>query len=425
MGDVLLSNQTTVMLVTINETRMFFGSIVRSLLPLCLWGLSVFLILEADAQTIPPRINARMISSFSFKQLYGGGILLRGKLGNYPDSLNFILDTGSGGISLDSATAADLKIGVVPSDITINGIAGSTKAGFIYSQQLRFPGLTLDSLDFYVTDYRILTSFYGEKVNGIIGYTVLKNYVVDLDYDSSMISFYSKGTLKYPEGGFILKPYINFQPFQHAILDDARKIQSNFMFDIGANICLMISSNFDTDSTPIRIGRKRFVKEAEGVGGKIAIQTTVVRKLKLGPYRFRNVPVCVFDDAYNVTSYPYCSGIIGNDLLRRFNIILNYGNREIFLKPNSHFEDSFDYSFTGIDLYFVEGASVIEYITAGSPAEKAGLKEGDTVIGVNHTFSQSLSVLKDALMKTTGNIKVFVLRAGAVMEFQFKAGSIL
>ncbi len=46
---------------------------------------------------------------------------------------------------------------------------------------------------------------------------------------------------------------------------------------------------------------------------------TVIKELKLGPYRFRNIPIYIFNDEYNVTSYPFLGGIIGNDILRRFN----------------------------------------------------------------------------------------------------------
>src|ERR1700729_255851 len=165
---------------------------LQMLLSFCLIIFPVFIFDKANAQAPVQMPPAQMISRFSFKELYGGGILIRGKLENYPDSLNFIFDTGSSSISLDSATAVDLKIPVMPSDAIVRGIAGRSKVGFIYNQQLRLPGLSIDSLDFHVTDYGILTSFYGEKINGIIGYTVLKNYIADLDYDSSLISFYNK-----------------------------------------------------------------------------------------------------------------------------------------------------------------------------------------------------------------------------------------
>ena len=52
-----------------------------------------------------------------------------------------------------------------------------------------------------------------------------------------------------------------------------------------------------------------YAKEAEGVGGKIDMHLTVIKEIKLGPYRFRNVPIYIFDDTYNVTSYPYLGGL--------------------------------------------------------------------------------------------------------------------
>ena len=372
-----------------------------------------------------PASHSSLITRFGFKQLYGGVIILRARLGNYPDSLNFILDTGSGGISLDSATVREFNIPVTASDVTVNGIAGRRKVGFVYGQELGFPGLRIDSLDFYIINYEILTSFYGEKINGIIGYSVLKNYIIKLDYDSSIISFYSRVAIKYPHGGFLLKPQINYQPFQPASLRDTRAIESNFILDIGANICVMLSDRFDRDSTPIRACRKRFGKDAEGVGGKIPIETTLVREFRLGPYKFKDVPVCIFDDQGNVTNYPYCAGLIGNELLRRFNLILNYGKREIYLKPNSHFGDPFDYSYTGIDLYYLNGLNLIGDIAAGSPAELAGLRQGDIVLEINDIVGHSLSELKEALMKSEGKIRMIIVRNSKIMEFRFKIKSIL
>ena len=114
---------------------------------------------------------SQLITSFPFTLFTGGVILLKARLGNFPDSLNFILDTGSGGISLDSGTCVRLKLVSTPSDKTILGIAGVRQVKFIYNEKLSLPGLTVDSLNFHVNDYDILSSVYGDKVDGIIGYS--------------------------------------------------------------------------------------------------------------------------------------------------------------------------------------------------------------------------------------------------------------
>ena len=93
---------------------------------------------------------ARLITSFPFKQLTGGVILVKATLNNITDTFNFILDTGSGGISLDSATCEAHKISHVPSGRTINGIAGIREVDFAKNNDLNFPGLKIKGLDFYV-----------------------------------------------------------------------------------------------------------------------------------------------------------------------------------------------------------------------------------------------------------------------------------
>lgn len=369
--------------------------------------------------------SARLLSRIPFRQLYGGVILLRATFENFPDSLNFILDTGSGGISLDSSAADYFKVSGIPSDKTIRGIAGTRRVSFIYNQKLNLPGLSIDSLNFHINDYEILTNVYGERIDGIIGYSVLNRYIVKLDYDSSIVSFYTKGYMKYPKGGYLLKPIITTLPVQVGRVRDAKTIASRFLYDMGAGLCLMLSSDFVNDSALISKKRKTYVKEAEGLGGKVDMQATVVKEFKLGPYKFRNVPVYIFDDTYNVTSYPYLGGILGNDLLRRFNTILNYDKRDIYIKPNTHFGDQFDYAYTGIELYYIDGLIIIGDVASGSAAEKAGLKEGDIVVGINKTFDQVLSHYKAALQVPGERVKLVIRRDDKLFDFVFKIKSIL
>jgi predicted metalloprotease with PDZ domain len=156
------------------------------------------------------------------------------------------------------------------------------------------------------------------------------------------------------------------------------------------------------------------------------MQITTMKELKLGPYKFRNIPVYIFDDEYNVTSYPYLAGLIGNDVLRRFNIILNYEKKILYLTPNSHFRDPFDYSYTGLGLYWVEGEIRVGDVMKDSPADKAGFKLDDVVIGVNDNLSQNLQLYKSMLQNTGDRIKVLVKRPDAgMLELSIKVKSIL
>jgi len=186
----------------------------------------------------------------------------------------------------------------------------------------------------------------------------------------------------------------------------------------------MLNKEFIEDSSFLRKNRVLYAKEAEGVGGKIDMHMTVIKELRMGPYRFRNIPVFVFDDQFNITSYPYLNGIIGNDILRRFNIILNYDKKEFYFMPNSHYQDEFDYAYSGIELYLIDDQIILGDVAKDSPAEKSGLLEGDIVISINNNLSKNLLQYKQALQMPGEKVKMIISRDGDLLEFNFKIGSI-
>jgi hypothetical protein len=378
---------------------------------------------RGQEEFVPP--EAKLLTSIHFITLTGGVIMLKAQFGDFPDTLNFILDTGSGGISLDSGTANYLKLKPIPSDRSIRGIAGIRMVSFVNNQKLKIGTLQMDSLNFHINDYEILTAVYGEQIDGIIGYSVLSRYIFNINYDTQELGIFSKGMMKYPRGGFLFRPLIATLPVQSLRVKDAATVQTRFLYDIGAGLCMMLSKDFIEDSMLLYKNRKLFYKQAEGLGGKIDMQLTVIREVKLGPYRFRNVPVYIFKDQYNVTSYPFLGGIVGNDLLRRFNAIVNYEKREFYLVPNTHFDEPFDYSYSGIELYYSNGEIIIGDVAEGSPAAASGIQEGDVVIAVNRVFDQNLTQLKLALQTTGDKLKIIVRRKKELLEFEFRVKSIL
>ena len=367
---------------------------------------------------------SKLITTFSFTQFTGGVVLLKARLNDFPDSLNFILDTGSGGISLDSGTCIRLRLNPQPSDKTILGIAGVRQVKFLYDQVLHLPGLTVDSLNFHVNDYDILTSVYGEKVDGIIGYSFFSRYIVQINYDSMRISVWSRGNFRYPKGGFMMRPVIASLPILGAQVTDAQRIFARFYFDTGAGLCALFSSDFASDSNLLDTRKKVYYTSAQGLGGKAMMRLTTVKDLRVGPYRFRKVPAYVFDDQYNVTSYPNLGGLVGNDILRRFNVTLNYDRRVIYMVPNSHYRDQFDYSYTGLGLYWMNGEIRVGDVMKESPAEKAGLKEDDILLSVGNNFSNSIQVYKNLLQNVGDRLKLIVNRNGELLQMNLQVKSI-
>ena len=372
--------------------------------------------------TIP---TAKRITQFPFTMLTGGTVIIQAQLDGIADTLNFVLDTGSGGISLDSSTVENLQLKRSKSERTISGIAGVRKVDFVYKHSLKLQGLMVDSLDFHINNYDILTAAYGIKIDGVIGFSFLRRYIVKVNYDEHLIQVYSPGSIKYPSSGYILHPNFTSLAVINNNIFDHTQSRGSFIFDTGAGLNMLLSNDYVADSAVLHKKRKQFTTQAEGLGGKKIMNLTVLRKVTVGPYKFRWVPVYIFNDDYNVTSYPQTDGVIGNDILRRFNLIINYPNKEIHLKPNTHFYDDFDYSYTGLGLYQINGEIVVENVIEKSPGDKAGFKQNDLIFAVDNNFTHSLQAYKQALQNAGNTIKVLVMRNGEALMLNLEIQHIM
>lgn len=378
--------------------------------------------LQAQEPDFP---RAKLITSFKFEQLTGGIIILHATLNDFKDTLNFILDTGSGGISLDTLTATYYKLPIEASDRTIRGIGGIKPLHYYKGGTLHFPGLSVERLDFHINDYEILSEVYGMRVDGIIGYSFLRRFIVAIDNNTQTISVYTPGTYRYPKSGTYLKPVFATIPVTRHEIADENSYLLNFYFDTGAGMCILISDRFTNDSILISKKRKIVETQVEGLLGKINMRLTTLRSVKVGPYKFSKVPLHIYYDSLNILGYPAISGLIGSDLLRRFNLVINYPEKTIHIQPNTHLRDPFDYSYTGMNFYFIEGRVLVTEVQQGSPAEKAGIVPGDIIFGIESNFSNNIQQYKALLQNAGERVRILLLRNNQPKMVELKIGNIL
>jgi hypothetical protein len=314
---------------------------------------------------------------------------------------------------------------VTPSARTIRGIAGMRTVDFALNHTLNIPHLKVDSLDFHINDYDLLTSVYGIKIDGIVGYSFFKRFIVSINYDKQEIEVYTPGSFIYKRGGFFLRPTFTNLPMQSILVKDSKSVLGRFYMDTGAGLCMLFSQDFIEDSNFISKRRKLYPTQAEGLGGKKSMMLTVTKEVKIGPYRFRKVPVYIFNDEFNVTNYPVLGGLIGNDILRRFNVIFNYGEQLVYLTPNNHFNDSFDYSYTGLGMYVIDGRIKVVDVIKDSPADKAGFKPDDIILSVGANLSNDIQVYKALLQNSRTRQQIVVLRDGQARLLSLNIKSIL
>jgi len=367
----------------------------------------------------------RPIATMPFTQISGGVILIKACINDKNDSLNFILDTGSGGVSLDSTTSITLGINSIETDTVISGIGGLQKVRYAFDETLHIGGLKVEHLAIHRYDYSLLSSVYGEKIDGVIGYPFFKKYIVQIDFEHNQLLIYHSGKFQYPKNGTLMRIPTNPIPLKRILVKDKTKADFDFFFDTGAGLPFLISEQFIQENDILSPTKNTYLTQAEGLGGKKQMRLTVVKSIKMGPYSFRKVPTYLFKDDYNVTAYPLSGGLIGNEILRRFNLIINYGQHEIHMLPNKHYFDAFEYGYSGLNLFLVNDQILVEDVIPNSPAELAGLNIGDEVISVEGNFSGNLQQYKNMLQEPEKKLKIIIKRSGVLLSVNMTTWSIL
>ena len=92
---------------------------------------------------------------------------------------------------------------------------------------------------------------------------MINRYIIKINYDSLKIDICSKGSIRYPRGGYLLKPNIGTLPAQTLRVKDNIAINGRFLYDMGAGVCFMFSKDFINDSSLLNKKRKLWVKEGE------------------------------------------------------------------------------------------------------------------------------------------------------------------
>lgn len=362
---------------------------------------------------------AKFLARLGFTEFNGGVILLKASVEGFSDTLNFILDSGSGGASIDSSNCEEFKIVPKSSDSSVYGIGGKRQAKFIYQRRLLFKGLTTPPVNFHVNDYSLLSSVYGIKIDGLLGYHFFRNYIIKINFDRSYMDVYAPGSYNYGKRGHLLNPVISFIPSQNSPAEEKEEKMLNLFLDSGAGLAILLTDDAANDINLLNGDKKPVTILAEGMSDKVEMLLTTLNKIKVGPYTFKDIPTFIYRDSINTFHYPSVAGLLGNELMSRFNVTYNYPSAQIHIVPNKRFKHKFDYSYTGMSVYYHDGSIIIEEIVPGSPADIFGFKSGDILVGINNNFSGNLLNYKNMLNKENEQMTLYIKRKGAVMPINF------
>lgn len=389
--------------------------------------------------------------------------------------LNFLLDTGVEESILFSLDETDTISFAQIEKIKIKGFG--KKEAFDGYKSILNQIKAKDYIDKNHTLYLVLdqdiniSSQIGIPVNGIIGYHFFKNNLVKIDYQrkniiifknkekqiNSIKNSFEKIPLSLKEG----KPYLTTK----VSFDANNVLEAKLLLDIGNSDAIWL---FKEKNNQIKVPEINFIDFlGKGFSGDVFGSRGRINYFEIGKFNFPN-PLTSFPNSEDTQGTEIVEdrlGTVGSEIMKRFNLFVDYSGNAIYLKKNEYFDEPFNFNMSGIEIQHqglqwvesdyeqnpafnnnvLDGSGekimhnllykfdlkpiyVVANIRNGSPADLAGLKKYDIIVRINNKegYYYTLQEINDLLKSEEGKIVEFeVNRKGIFLKFKVQLKSLI
>lgn len=185
----------------------------------------------------------------------------------------------------------------------------------------------------------------GHDTDGRFGWNFFKDKVVEINYYKKLLIIHSILPENIEENSKFTKLAIKFYEdlflIESEIKQNSISNKDLFLFDTGYQRTVMLDNDllkqgkFPTEK--MKFIKKVIMKGAQG--NEIPVITSNLKVLKIGTCKLKNVPVQQI-----TTNKPLKNKnihILGNEVLKRFNMFLDFQNNFVYLKPNYLFKENY------------------------------------------------------------------------------------
>jgi hypothetical protein len=211
--------------------------------------------------------------------------------------------------------------------LTRDAVKNKTK-GVTSGNQLQIGNMIWKDLPVY------LVELSGQGTDGRFGWDLFDGKIVEMDYDNKWFIVHSQ--LPYKPG----KTFARFpMEYSHTLFCinaelevKGKKYPGRFLFDNGYQRTIMLDTvvmheqQFPRDQAIIRKVIMR-----DGQGKEVPVITVEQERFNLGKYALANIPVQLMTRSNPAR---FKTHILGNEILKRFNTILDFQKNVVYLKPN-------------------------------------------------------------------------------------------
>lgn len=265
-------------------------------------------------------------------------IVVKARMGGH--DVDFLMDSGADGIVIDNDVVAALKIkqyGRITSET-----AGTYVESSVILPDVQIGPLALHGVHAVSLPFEQFTST-GTPIAGLLGYDFIASLVWHVDYLHGTLQALDPARFVPPAGAHALD--VTFDDRVPTLSASISGVETPaLILDTGADRCTLFSPfvRAHAAAMPDRgLGLEMqaaspFINDFYGVGGTVGY-----RPLQAGPFVFGSwmFPKWLFYVTQNAPSFEFedYDGLIGQDLLRNFDLYLDYPHSKVYLVPNDRF----------------------------------------------------------------------------------------
>lgn len=333
----------------------------------------------------------------------------------------WILDSGAGISLIDSAFAVELGL-ETEGEIRGKGIGGSVNIAFAKLPQVSLRGVEFEEQTVGVMDVNSVLHRGGMEAAGILGYDFISRFVIKIDYANKTLSLYDPDTFAYEgDGKFIESPLKN-NILSVPVTVDGR-YTGQWRVDLGAGGSSMHHPFAKKHGLLERSGIESV---SYGAGGEVRSLEVRFDSLELAGFTVPTPRIDMpLDDPVGGFGEVETDGNLGNSILRRFTLYLDYSQQQLIVERGADFDRDFPTEKTGLQI-MVDDDDRYEVVAvpAKSPGAKAGFREGDIVLAVNGIDVEHLKGLtalsRIRSVEAGTKLKFTILRDGRQKDLKVK-----
>jgi hypothetical protein len=255
-----------------------------------------------------------------------------------------------------------------------------------------------------------------------------KNFVVEINFEKKYIKLIHPEKFKYAGKGQELK--MKEGPHNSRLITaditqlNGKKISIDILVDLGGIYPLYLPIGKREDI--ILPDNALESTLGSGLQGPEIGYIGRVKELKLGNYKIDNV-LTAFSEV-DKSADEYGNTMLGIKLLQHFNITFDYFNERIFLLPSKDFNKHVSFNMTGLELlHNPDGNLGVMRVYPDSPAERAGIFQGDIVTHINNIQIKEFTSteIRTILMQEGQTVTLKVKSNGQYKEISIKLREII